>query len=43
MLRAGYMVGMANKATGDDQLFLLRASRSLRAFAAMLRKEVKGE
>lgn len=35
-VRAGYLRGLAEKMTGDDRLFLLRASRSLRAFAASL-------
>jgi hypothetical protein len=33
LLRAGYMMGLAARALGKDRLFLLRASRSLRAFA----------
>lgn len=32
-IRAGYLRGMAEKTSGDDRLFLLRASRSLRAWA----------
>jgi hypothetical protein len=36
MIRAGYLRGLATKATGEDRLFLLRASRSLRAYANLL-------
>ena len=32
MLRAGYLLGLAVRAEGEDRKFLLRASRSLRAF-----------
>ena len=38
LIRAGALRGMAMRATGDDRLFLLRASRSLLAFAELLRK-----
>lgn len=34
MIRAGYLRGLAERTTGDDRLFLLRASRSLLAYAA---------
>jgi hypothetical protein len=38
-LRAGYLAGMAAKLPpGDDRTFLLRSSRSLRAYAAFLLK-----
>jgi hypothetical protein len=37
LLRAGYMWGLAAKAEGDDRAFLLKASRSLRAYAEALR------
>jgi hypothetical protein len=33
MMRAGYLQGLAARASGLDRVFLLRASRSLRAFA----------
>lgn len=37
-LRAGYIMGMANRLPpGDDRTFLVRASRSLQAYAALLR------
>lgn len=39
--RAAYCAGLAGRSgmTADDRLFLLRASRSLSAFAAQLRKQ----
>lgn len=36
MIRAGYLRGLAERATGDDRMFLLRASRSLLALVAAL-------
>lgn len=40
MIRAGYLQGLATKTEDDeDREFLLRASRSLKAFAAMLREK----
>lgn len=36
MLRSGYLLGLAAKSEGEDRKFLLRASRSLRAFHADL-------
>lgn len=42
-VRAGYLKGMAEKTSGDDRLFLLRASRSLRAWAEEKRIEDKSK
>lgn len=39
LVRAGYLHGLATRAQGEDQRFLLRASRSLRAFYEHLMKE----
>jgi len=43
-LRAGYLAGMAAKLPpGDDRTFLMRASRSLRAYAETLLEEASKE
>jgi hypothetical protein len=40
VLRAGYLMGMAAKLPpGDDRMFLMRACRSLRAYAEHLRAQ----
>jgi hypothetical protein len=40
VLRAGYLMGMAAKLPpGDDRMFLMRACRSLRAYAEHLKLE----
>jgi hypothetical protein len=40
VLRAGYLLGLSTKtADQTDRRFLLRASRSLRAFAELLEKK----
>lgn len=36
MIRAGYLRGLASRMGGQDRAFLLRASRSLSAYAAEL-------
>ncbi len=39
-LRAGYIMGMAMRLPlGDDRMFLMRAARSLRAYAEDLRRK----
>lgn len=40
LLRAGYLIGMAARLPedSDDRMYLIRASRSLRAFAQMLQE-----
>ena len=43
-LRAGYLAGMAMKLPpGDDRTFLMRASRSLRAYAETLLEAARVE
>lgn len=42
-IRAGYLMGMAAKLPpGDDRTFLMRASRSLRAYAELLQRDGPG-
>jgi len=42
LVRAGYLRALAEKWTGEDRLFLLRASRSLRAYAETLAPTQRG-
>jgi hypothetical protein len=37
LFRAGYLRSLANKLDGEDRKFVVRASRSLRAFAMTFR------
>jgi hypothetical protein len=42
LIRAGYLRGLAERWTGEDRVFLLRASRSLRAYAESLAPTQRG-